>query len=140
MFKLCQNIFLRHKLTQLVSVEKFFNSRLERTRINKLYRVRNAGVDSRHPILNSTLQLSKSNTKFSLKKLTNGTHSSKSHVVYVVRLCAWSIIELNNMRHDRYNIFVCNCRRISSFLFCAKSFIKSVSSNIWKVVFGFAEK
>src|SRR3989338_481214 len=55
MFEFGEDILLRHELAELVRVEKFLDARLYRARINKLNRIRNAGINRRHPVLNITL-------------------------------------------------------------------------------------
>src|SRR3989344_1217604 len=104
MLEFFESIGLLHELRKLVSCEKLFHSGLQWFGRNELYRQSNIGVDSRHTILNISLDLGHTDTNLLLEKFSHETYSSRTEMVDIILHRAWSSIEMDGMRNDKNKV------------------------------------
>ena len=97
MLELGENVFLRHKLRELVCGEKFFDTRLQRFGRNKLHRQSDIRIYSGHAVLNVALDLRHTDAYFLLEQLAHETNAAASEVVNIVFQSPRSSVEIRNM-------------------------------------------
>ncbi len=104
MLKFFESIGLLHELRELVSREKLFHSGLQWFGRNELHRQSNIGINSRHPVLNISLDLGHTDTNLLLEKFPHETHSSRTEMVDIILYRAGSSIKVDDVRNNQNKV------------------------------------
>src|SRR3989344_6580169 len=136
MLEFFESIGLLHELRELVSREKLFHSGLQWFGRNELHRQSNIGVDSRHPVLNISLDLGHADTNLLLEKFSHETYSSRTEMVDIIFRRAGSSIEMDDVRNDKNKVGERESTAFNLFrsFFNTKTIVESETSNARKII------
>src|SRR5579864_2278577 len=104
MLEFSKDVFLPHELRKLVCSKKFLDAGLERSRRNKLNGKRCVSIDSRHPVLDISLDLTHTDADFLLQKLSDESHATRSKMINIILHRLIIMIKIDDMVDDRHKV------------------------------------